>query len=284
MTPRRVPWWFPVVLLSVARPSVAETVVYTNDFEGRPGTSYPEWTSSRINYESRFRPPGSGTREAPPVVNTEWPRGRHRRFLGEFGGPKVDPTARTRVGQTIRLRLTGLARHSKATVSFDLLVLRSWDGESPAYGPDRFRLGVAGGPTLIETTFSNNPKVDADKSLQDYPVPNSPPRSGAASTGTLDSGFFADSIYRLAFTFPHSADALTLEFTSDLFEGKGTEDEAWGLDDVSVRVDAPNPGPRAVGFPLPGRPESRMLVHGPRHAAMRPRSPRQTNRRTRSPR
>jgi hypothetical protein len=31
-----------------------------------------------------------------------------------------------------------------------------------------------------------------------------------------------------------------LEFSSDLFEGKGTEDEAWGLDDVKVTV-APRP-------------------------------------------
>src|SRR5262249_28031804 len=52
-----------------------------------------------------------------------------------------------------------------------------------------------------------------------------------------------DSVYHLTFTFPHTADSLTLEFASDLFEGKGTEDEAWGLDDVTVKV-SPGKGPR----------------------------------------
>lgn len=152
--------------LAPARPAAVDAVVYANDFEARPGTAYPEWTSSRIRYEGRFKPSGSGTREAPPVVNAEWPRGRRRRFLGEFGGPRLDPTARTRVAQTVRLALRGLAPHAKVTVSFDLLILRSWDGDSPAYGPDRFRLAVEGGPALIDATFSNNPKVASDRSLQ----------------------------------------------------------------------------------------------------------------------
>ena len=269
------------LLALLARPaSAADTVVYSNDFEAKPGTTYPEWTSSKLSYKSRFKPPGSGTREAPPVAVAEWPKGKRRRFLGEFGGPKLDPTARTRVGQTVSLRLEKLAPHSTVTVSFDLLVLRSWDGDSPAYGPDRFRLAVAGGPTLLDATFSNNPKVDFDGSLQGYPKPDSRPRSGASSTRTLDDGFFGDSIYRLGFTFDHSADALTLEFASDLFEGKGTEDEAWGLDNVIVstarRAAAPKasePTPRKTSdgstasdtpvFRLSGPPRSRMLIPGP---------------------
>src|SRR5262249_11868351 len=155
------------------------------------------------------------------LTNVESPN-RKRRFLGEFGGPKVDPTARTRVRQTIRLELNDLAPHTEATVAFDLLILKSWDGNSPQYRPDRFSLKVEGGRTLVDTTFSNNPKVATDGSFQDYPRPRSKPHEGAASVDTLGYRFFGDSVYHLSFTFPHKAPTLVLEFASDLFEGKGT--------------------------------------------------------------
>jgi hypothetical protein len=219
-------------------------VVYWNGFQSRLGSRFPEWTSSPITYSSRFQPPGSGSVKAPAVTNVESPRG-HRRFLGEFGGPRLDPTARTRVRQTIRLTLKELPLHSEATVSFDLLVLKSWDGSSPRYGPDRWTLKVRDGPTLLDTTFSNNSKTDADGSFQDYPRRHSQPQAGAASSKTLGCNFFGDSVYRLSFTFPHAADTMELEFASDLFEGKGTGDESWGLDDVSVSVrmrTSPGPG------------------------------------------
>lgn len=239
-----------LLLLTIAtafRPAVgaAEVVVYRNDFDARPGTRYPEWSSSRIAFSSRFNPPGSGGVDPPAVTNVESPRGR-RRFLGEFGGPRIDPTARTRVRQTVRLKLDKLPKHTEATVSFDPLILRSWDGSSPGYGPDRWSLRVAGGPTLLDTTLSNNPKLDSDKSYQDYPRRGSRPRTGAATAMTLGYGFFGDSSYRLRYTVPHTADSLTLEFSSDLFEGKGTEDESWGLDDVRVSVTTPS-APKPVG-------------------------------------
>lgn len=234
---RRAVLLFATALLAVPWPEAngAEMVVYQNGFESKPGSSFPGWASSRITYSSKFKPPGSGSVDAPGVTNVESPRGK-RRFLGEFGGPRIDPTARTRVRQTVRLTLEKLPRHTETTVSCDLLVLKSWDGTSPRYGPDRFSLKVRGGPALIDTTFSNNPKLDSDQSFQDYPRPVSPPQAGAATVKTLGYGFFGDSVYHLSFTFPHAADSLVLEFASDLFEGKGTGDEAWGLDDVRVSV------------------------------------------------
>jgi hypothetical protein len=217
------------------------TVVYSNDFQAKPGSEFPEWTSSPVTHARRGDPRRSGTLPAPRVTNEESPRGK-RRLLGAFGGPLIDPTARTRVMQTVRLSLRDLAPHSSVTVSFDLLVLRSWDGSSPQYGPDRWSLRVGGGPTLLDTTFSNNPKVETDRSFQDYPAPGSRPKSGAAAVNAVVGGFFGDSVYHLSFTFPHASDTLTLEFASDLFEGKGTEDEAWGLDNVRVSVDGPTAG------------------------------------------
>jgi LmbE family N-acetylglucosaminyl deacetylase len=234
----------------------ADTIVYANDFNAKPGSTFPGWSTSPITSTSRTRPPSSGELGPQAVTNVESPRGR-RRFLGEFGGPRVDPTARTAVRQTVRLELHDLPAHAEATVSFDLLVLKSWDGSSPQYGPDRWSLKVVGGPTLLDTTFSNNPKLDTDKSFQDYPRRGSPPQSGAAAVKTLGYGFFGDSVYHLTFTFPHTAGSMTLEFASDLFEGKGTEDESWGLDDVTVKV-SPGKGPG----PKPAARRLKVVVFG----------------------
>jgi hypothetical protein len=114
--------------------------------------------------------------------------------------------------------------------------VKSWDGNNRTYGPDRWHLRIQGGPTLLETTFSNNPKAGADLSRQNYPVANSPQQSGAASVNTLGYRFYGDSTYHLSFNFPHAGDTLMLNFSSSLFEGTGTDDESWGLDKAHLET------------------------------------------------
>lgn len=219
----------------------ASRVIYVNDFHDPVGTKYPEWASSAITYVSQGQPPGTGKLPPPVVTNVE-SLNHAQRFLGEFGGPPIGKPEdvgynHTRVEQTVSLTLHNLPRHTALRVTFDLVILKSWDGNSPAYGPDRWSLAVPGKSALLETTFSNNPKVATDGSDQNYPEPGSPPRTGALSTGTLGySDFFKDSIYRLTFTFPHTAGRLRLDFHSSLFEGKGTADKSWGLGNVKIEV------------------------------------------------
>jgi len=221
-------------------------VVYANDFDGPAGSTFPEWTTSPVTFVKTVTGE-TGSLPAGAVTTVESPN-RRQRFLGEFGGPPIgrpgDPDwNRTRVDQSVRLSLKGLRPHTRVKVSFDLYVLKSWDGNSPRYGPDRFTVRVAGGSVLLATTFSNNPKVREDGSYQSYPGANGvaadhAPQTGAASTGTLGySDFFSDGVYQLSFAFPHTESALTLEFSSSLFEGKGTADESWGLDNVVVSAD-----------------------------------------------
>jgi hypothetical protein len=217
-------------------------VVYSNSFNDTVGTIYPEWSSSAITYSNSISPPGSGALPGPTAIrNINSPNGAQR-FIGLFGGPPIG-TARdpgwnhTRVEQTIALSLTHLPPHTALRVTFDLYTIRSWDGNSPAYGRDRFILRVAGGPILLETTFSNNPKTIAEGSYQDFPVVNSAPWSGALSVGTLGyDGFFRDGIYRLKYSFAGTNANVRIDFTSSLFEGKGTNDETWGLDNVIVQT------------------------------------------------
>jgi len=51
--------------------------------------------------------------------------------------PPYDPQHFVRVKETITLTLKNLRPHSLATVSFDLYVLKSWDGNNPNSGPPR---------------------------------------------------------------------------------------------------------------------------------------------------
>jgi hypothetical protein len=217
--------------------------IYANDFHDPAGTSYTEWTSSPITYASKPHPDNKGALPAPKVSVVDVLG--HGKCLGEFGGPMIgkpgDPDFnQMRVDQTVTLSLKNLPRHEVLKVSFDLLILKSWDGNSPIYGPDRWELWADDKPPIISTTFSNNPKVQQEGSDQDYPKPHSAPRTGARplSPGT-PRAFFQDSVYHLEFRFPHQAKDLALHFHSSLFEGKGTTDESWALARVKIESVSP---------------------------------------------
>jgi hypothetical protein len=166
--------------------------------------------------------------------------------------PPYDAQHFVTVEETVTLTLRDLKPHTFATVAFDLYLLKSWDGNNRTYGPDRWRLRVQDGPALLDTTFSNNPKTGADLSQQNYPAANSPRQSGAASVNTLGYTFYGDSIYHFSFNFPHAAGTLVLNFSSSLFEGKGTEDESWGLDNVRVSSNSEAPFGASAAAPSVG--------------------------------
>jgi hypothetical protein len=203
----------------VATPGAAKSEVYRNDFNDAPGKSYAEWTATRG--------------QTPMVVEAA---NHTQRFLGEFGGEKlVGGPPFVRVDQTVSLTLKDLPAHHRLQIELDLYVLKSWDGDNAHYGPDRWKFSVAGGPVLLDTTFSNNHKTgDFDLSLQGYPAAGSPAQTGAAAVNTLGYRFFGDAVYHLKFAFEHSAPSAQFDFSSSLFEGKGTDDESWGLDNVRV--------------------------------------------------
>jgi uncharacterized protein (TIGR03437 family) len=231
--------------------------VYFNDFNAAPGTTYPEWASSGYSNSANRAGTVAASSGLQVVATVTSPNGRQR-FLGEFGGPVIvaappyDPQHFVRVDETVTLTLRDLKPHTFMTVAFDLYILKSWDGNNGTYGPDRWRLSVQDGPTLLETTFSNNPKTGADLSQQNYPVANSPQQSGAASVNTLGYTFYGDSIYHFSFNFPHAGETVMLIFSSSLFEGKGTDDESWGLDNVRVASNSDAPIAASAAAPSVG--------------------------------
>jgi len=190
--------------------------VYFNDFEAQAG---PEWSHNAL--------------DATPVGA--------RRFLGQFGN------------DTVTLTVAGLPTHTHARLSFDLFIVRTWDGNQQAghdphtgqvgggtVGPDVWKLEVAGPGTLLETSFANWPYYE-----QSYPLGfmsgSFPADTGASEVGTLRyiwEGWFAgqiiDSVYHLTFPFEHEGDQVSCQFSAYGLQTLG--DESWGLDNVRVEV------------------------------------------------
>jgi len=174
-------------------------VLYANDFENVIG---PEWNVTG------------------PIATTP---ASARKFLGEFGN------------ETVTLQLAGLPPHTQIKVSFDLFILKSWDGNRTDFGPDRWMLAVRDGATLVDTTFAQY--ADGTQAFPGSVGASYAGLTGAIERGTLGyvfGGVQTDSVYRLSATFDHTAASVTLDFRGLNLQEIG--DESWGLDNVRVEA------------------------------------------------
>lgn len=165
----------------VAGPDVPGGVVFEDNFEGG---AKPNWSSPTTTLATNF---------------TE--------FSGRFGNT------------TNTLRLNGLPFHTGVWLSMDLYTIDSWDGTSPIFGPDFFRIGVGDSATnVLNETF-----------------PNSKPASVFGSLGFNTT--FADAIYKNldeGFFIEQVDAALKLNFSGSGLQSLG--DESWGIDNIKVMV------------------------------------------------
>ena len=190
-----------IVTLFAVVQSATALQVYFNDFEGAVG---PEWSHT--------------TTDTTPLGG--------RGFLGQFGN------------DTVSLTLNDLPEFTDISVSFELFIIRTWDGNGgTGFSPDIWNLSVSAGPTLLHTTFSNISSFN-QAYPGTYPGGSFPWRTDATETNTLgyEHGGIRDAVYQLNFNSPHSDNSLTLNFT-----GTGLQiltDESWGLDNIQVAVTA----------------------------------------------
>jgi hypothetical protein len=158
--------------------------------------------------------------------------------------------------ETLTVSADHLPKHAVLDVRVRLLILRTWDG-SPDWpithkdqpgGPDCFRMALAGGPTLLYTTFSNtpaDPNFQPESVVQAFPsqVPGEhlPLQSGAAAKNSLGYNapwpgkpalFPMDATYDLHFRIPHTADTVALDMQG--INLQNLIDESWGVVDVQL--------------------------------------------------
>jgi len=182
---------------------VKENVVYQADFQRQSG---PEWSQRK----QAVTPAGG------------------QRFLGEF------------TNETVSLTLKDLPEHGWVRLTFDLYLIRTWDGNHAEWGPDVWRVGLRDGATLLHTTFGYDAVPGKQAFPGDHPISESDMETGAAKTDALGYVYSrtrtpADAVYKLTFLFPHTGKTLQLDFEAR-GNAVGLADEAWGLDNVQVAV------------------------------------------------
>ena len=222
--------------------SASAALIYMNDFQ-LPLTG-GEWSNTTIS-------------SAP---NPDF--GRNRLFLGEFGN------------ESVRLSLSGLPAHTRLSLSFELFLIRSWDGNdttvfNDALGPDSWSVSVSDGPDLLNKTFSNGNPAGQSYAPSPFSAGCTPysgtqpagifnPMTGASECYSLGYSYqdipnetnqAMDSVYSFNFLFDHTGSSLVLNFgASGLQE---LADESWGIDNVQIGT-ATVPLPGALALLLTG--------------------------------
>ena len=182
-----------VIALFMGLTIQASALPYSTDFESGIGS---EWSGSTpLTYQTNFT-----------------------NFLGRLGN------------NTTTLTLPGFGTELQdITLTFDLYIIDSWDGNAPMYGQDVF--GISGDYNDSWTILLTGLVHWNGTAYVDYgdTFPWEPDESGK------DLGFtnWGDDIYRnISITFPHQADILSLSFYGTGLQG--ISDESWGLDNVRV--------------------------------------------------
>ena len=216
----------PVAVAGTAAPVVPSGVrgveVYKSDFGKAAGA---EWSKTTV---------------------TKSPSGKHT-FLGPFSN------------ESITLSLGDLPEHSRVRLSFDLMIIMTWDGdlyldEPQAHpeGPDLFDVTVDRGPRLVHASFVARPSsAEWTQSFPGrFPYDHLPAGTGAAESRTLGykylgaggEGLPDDYVYPIERSFAHRGPSLKIAFSG--IHLQGVDDEAWGLDNVRVEVLPDGPATR----------------------------------------
>ncbi len=147
-----------------------------------------------------------------------------------------------------KLTLNDLPKHSLITLSFDLYVHDTWDGNKTGVeGPDIWQMQVDGA-IFINATFSNGECIPGNFCPpQSYPFnyPNSynNPKNGAYRTDLPGvcglAGPNGTTLYKISKTFAHSNSTLVLQCLDKLVQPNVPDqlcDESWSVDNINIKA------------------------------------------------
>lgn len=147
------------------------------------------------------------------------------------------------------LTVANMPKHDLVTISFDLYIHDSWDGNKLAPdGPDIWEMLVDGNP-YINTTFSNEQcGTGVFCSPQAYPFdyPNNynNPKTGAYKTNlpsicSLKNSAAGTTWYKIEKTLTHSNSKLELKCLDKLVQTNTVDpkcDESWSVDNITIKT------------------------------------------------
>ena len=159
-----------------------------------------------------------------------------RTFLGPFAY------------ESTTLSLDDLPEHARVRLSFDLMIMLTWDGDlnldqPNKDGPDLFDVTVDRGPRLVHSSFVARP--NAETGTQSFPgrFPYDHLPAGTAAVESRSLGYFwnggvgsgpDDYVYHVERSFAHSGKSVKIAFSGINLEA--VDNECWGLDNVQVEV------------------------------------------------
>jgi len=149
------------------------------------------------------------------------------------------------------LSVNNLPKHDLITISFDLYIHDTWDGDkmSPD-GPDIWEMLVDGN-TYINTTFSNDQCAIAPGNFCspqsypfDYPNNYNNPKTGAYRTDlpgvcSMKGIIGWTTQYKIVKTFSHSSNSLLLQCLDKLVQTNTNNpkcDESWSVDNINIQA------------------------------------------------
>ena len=150
---------------------------------------------------------------------------------------------------TVTFSLKNLPAHDLVTITFDLYIHDSWDGNKPAPdGPDMWAMLVDNSP-YINTTFSNadcgpGQFCSPQSYPENYPNFTDNPKVGAYRTdlpGLCSWSFSTHGTtwYKIVKTFKHSERTLKLQLMDKLVQTNTLTpkcDESWSIDNITVKA------------------------------------------------
>jgi len=138
--------------------------------------------------------------------------------------------------------LPSIPVHDSITVSFDLYLHDTWEGNCGAVGPDRFKF-YQGNSAVLNETFSNSPSCTQSYTNTGV-AGNYPAFTGAAITGLPQRCHISGttSKYTITKSFKHSAPSLVLSWLAllqDTSDNSSLCNESWSIDNVIVNYRVP---------------------------------------------
>lgn len=192
-------------------------------------------------YQTNFNSGADPTHWSDTKITTA-PNGTQT-FLGDFGNQNL----------LFNYTDTDPNGHVQVMVSFDLYLLRSWDGNNTVrpngeiVGPDIISVNLLNSADqvvkpLLYASFSNyNDEFGTLRFSQSYPLPYGQgariiPRTGALRFNSLGYNFGGprDTTYRLIFAFQHSDPNIRISIGDEGLQP--LLDESWGIDNFNMRI------------------------------------------------
>lgn len=153
-----------------------------------------------------------------------------------FGGSYLRNDAGGNPASSTILTLAALPTHSALSLTFDVAILDSWDGNAGGpIGPDLFNVKI-NGVVVFSESFTNLAYTHGF--TQSYAGPAIVSSALPGSVNLAQNSGWRDSAYNISLSVASATPIATIEWYASGAGWQAGIDESWAVDNVKVEVDA----------------------------------------------